>query len=150
MAAADVPDALRLMRKLAIFERYIDAFRVTETALADHAFMDDPPFHVFVCGPEGGPLLGYAVTYWVRWTYTLAPTLVLKELFVDESARGTGAGTTLFRRVRQQAEAGGAGKIEWLVLHENTAAKSFYRNQGARQDAGWEPWVIKLQDHGAR
>lgn len=144
MARCDIIEVLRLMRELAAFEHYLDRFKVTETVLIDRAFAPDPDFCVFVHGPAGGRLNGYAVTYWVRWTYTLAPTLVLKELYVESAVRGSGAGTELFDQVRRQAHDGDAGRIEWLVLPDNVAAKSFYRKRGGAPDHKWERWGLEV------
>lgn len=149
MAEADAVEVLRLMRALAAFEHYLDRFQVTKSVLLERAFAPDPDFSVFVHGPQGDRLNGYAVTYWVRWTYTLAPTLVLKELYVDGAMRGAGAGSALFDRVRRQARDGGAGRIEWLVLPGNEAAKSFYRKRGGAPDEQWERWGLEVSGAGA-
>lgn len=44
----DVADVLALMRALAVFEGYIDDFRVTEADLVEHGFGPSPRFGVFV------------------------------------------------------------------------------------------------------
>ena len=144
MGASDVHEVLRLMRALAAFEGYLNEFAVTAADLAERAFAEDPDFTVWVCGEESGRLAGYAVTYWVWWTYTLKPSLVLKELYVIDDMRGRKVGGALFDAVRQQAATGGAGRIDWLVLPENIAAKAFYRAQGARPDPSWERWVLHV------
>lgn len=144
MATEDVPNALRLMRKLAVFEGYIDDFRVTEAALEDGAFAQAPSFTVFVVGAPGEPLLGYAVTHQIAWTYTLKPTIVLKELYVVEGARNRGVGEALFQRVVSEAKASGAASLEWLVLPDNHRAKAFYRRLGAKADTSWERWGLSV------
>lgn len=144
MERADVPETIRLMRALAAFEGYIDDFAVSEFILERRAFAAVPDFSVFVCGPPAGRLVGYAVSYWVNWTYTLKPTLVLKELYVDAASRGSGVGAELFERVRRQAEEGGAGRLEWLVLPGNAGAERFYRAQGAAPDPSWDRWGMSL------
>ncbi len=44
-----------------------------------------------------------AVTYIIPWTYDLKPTVILKELFIHESARGEGIGKALMKRVASYA-----------------------------------------------
>jgi GNAT superfamily N-acetyltransferase len=91
----DVAAVLALMRELAVFERYIAHFRVTEADLLEHGFGAHPRFGVFVA-EHGVAIIGIAVHYQIPWTFDLRPILVLKELFVSETARGLGAGTALF------------------------------------------------------
>ncbi len=140
----DVADVLRLMRDLAVFEGYIDEFRVTERDLIEHGLGDNPRFGVLVAD-LGGRAVGIAVHYIIPWTYDLKPTLVLKELFVDETARSLGAGAALIDALKRRAAAIGAPRIEWSVLASNDAAKRFYRRQGAKLDAIWEPWTLLIQ-----
>lgn len=144
MAEEDIDQAIILMRKLAAFEGYLRAFSVTEGDLRERAFASRPDFSVWVVGPCDRPLLGMAVTFRIYWTYTLRPTLVLKELFVDAGHRGSGIGQALFARVLEEASEIDAGKIEWLVLPHNFSAKRFYENLGGSRDAGWERWQLSL------
>ena len=144
MDPGDVCEILRLMRRLAEIERYIDDFQVTEAVLRRRAFVADPDFTVFACTAGTGAVVGYAVTYWVRWTYTLKPTLILKELFIEKAARGLGCGQVLFEHVAAQAQAGGAGRVEWLVLPDNASAARFYARQGAERDEDWHRWSLSL------
>ncbi|HEV7323086.1 MAG TPA: GNAT family N-acetyltransferase [Ensifer sp.] len=139
----DVADVLRLMRGLAVFEGYIDRFRVTAADLIEHGLGDNPRFGVLVA-VVGDRVIGIAVHYVIPWTYDLKPTLVLKELFVDETARSSGAGAALIDALKRHAVAIGAPRIEWSVLASNENAKRFYRRQGAVADAIWEPWAMPI------
>ena len=139
----DVACVLRLMRGLAVFEAYIDAFRVTESDLIEHGLGDNPRFGVLVA-EFGRRVIGIAVHYVIPWTYDLKPTLVLKELFVDETARSLGAGAALIDALKRHAAAIGAPRIEWSVLASNENAKRFYLRQGAIHDAIWEPWTLPI------
>jgi diamine N-acetyltransferase len=142
MEPGDVGRVLALMQALAVFERYADRFAVTAEALSNRAFAPQPDFSVCVCEGRDRTIIGYAVTYWVRWTCTLRPTLVLKEVFVDPAHRGGGAGKCLFAGIREMARSGGAGRIEWLVLPDNQAAQRFYEREGGARDEGWQRWVL--------
>lgn len=83
-----------------------------------------------------------AATYIIPWTYDLAPTLVLKELFVPEPFRGVGVGRALMHAVAKFASEIGAPRLQWTVLPQNHSAKRFYADLGARPDADREPWII--------
>ena len=65
---ADVPNLLPLMRKLARFERYDDAFAITEEILREQGFRRSPPdFECFVA-EEDLKLIGLLVYYFVPFT----------------------------------------------------------------------------------
>jgi GNAT superfamily N-acetyltransferase len=87
-----------------------------------------------------------AVHYAVSWTYDLRPTLVLKELYVDERARGSGVGKALMTAVIDEGRRIGAARLQWVVLARNDDAKRFYGRFGARHDHVWEPWRLPLGD----
>ena len=143
--AADAPQLLSLMRGLARFEGYDDRFAVTVEALLERGFSPDrpPEFTAWVAEIDG-TLVGYAVIYVIPYTFDLRPTVVLKELFIDESARGRNFGNGLMSAVIEHARTMNARLIRWQVLPENDAAKNFYRQHGASVDADWENWFIAL------
>ncbi|MEP3891562.1 MAG: GNAT family N-acetyltransferase [Hellea sp.] len=144
---SDAKPLLRLMRSLAQFEGYIDDFRVQECDVRTHGFGPDPKFKAFVMpSHEQGDLLGMAVTYIIPWTYDLQPVLILKELFVEEAARGYGVGRALMDRVIVHASDIEASKIQWTVLASNHPAKRFYRTYHAKPDAVWESWQLSHSD----
>jgi ribosomal protein S18 acetylase RimI-like enzyme len=142
--AADVPQLLVLMRKLAAFEGYLDRFVVQESDLIERGFLSNRP--EFMAWVAAGPneLQGYALAYSIPFTFDLRPTVVLKELFVDESARGQEFGSELFQAVIRYARSIDARLIRWQVLPDNEAAKRFYRRLGGESDASWESWTLSL------
>ena len=145
-AAEDAPQLLDLMRALAVFEGYIDAFRVTEADLLSFGLGPQGRFGAVVAAEAAsGRLLGMAVHYVIPWTYDMRPTLVLKELFVAEDARGSGVGQGLMNAVIDEARRIGAPRIDWLVLAGNEAAMAFYRGLGGRQDDTWLRWRLDAE-----
>jgi GNAT superfamily N-acetyltransferase len=96
--AADAPQLLELMQDLAAFEGYGGQFAVTARELVVHGLVG-ARFGAFVAAEPGHRLLGMAVHYRIPWTYDLKPTLVMKELFVAERARGRGVGRALMAAV---------------------------------------------------
>lgn len=139
----DVPELLELMKGLARFEGYIDNFAVTDQDLVDHGLGENPAFESFVAeqGGETG-LLGMVVLYRIPWTYDLKPTVIMKELFVRDDARGLGVGRALLQRAAARALELGAPRLQWTVLDSNEAAKRFYHAAGSKHDTVWEPWGL--------
>lgn len=139
----DIPQLLQLMRGLAVFEGYIDEFTVTEEDLARYGLGPEPRFEAFVAQEsDQGPLLGTAVVYRIPWTFDLRPTLVLKELFVDPSARSKGVGKALMRHVATRAGKLDCPRVVWTVLKTNQKAADFYGELGAAKDQVWDSWSL--------
>lgn len=139
----DVDAVWRLMRELAVFEGYVDAFAVTPADLLAHGFGPEPVFGVFVA-VSADTVAGIAVHYCIPWTFDLRPVVVLKELFVAEAFRGQRVGTMLFAHLQAYATEIGASALRWTVLPDNEAAKRFYAGQGAERDAAWDHWTLPI------
>jgi len=138
---ADVPAILCLIVALAVYEREPDAVKATEDSLAASLFSDDA--HVFAHVAEhDGEVVGIAVWFLNYSTWTGRPGIYLEDLFVSETARGTGAGKGLFKALAEEAERLGCARIDWAVLDWNTPAMDFYRAIGGRPQSGWQPWRI--------
>lgn len=144
--AADAEALLALMRELARFEGYDEQFKVTAADLLVRGLepKGQPEFVAFVAERPDGALFGYAVVVETPFTFDLRPTVTLKELYVREAARGTGAGAALFERVLIHGRARGAGRLKWDVLPVNERARAFYRHAGGAPDADWERWILAL------
>ncbi len=119
--ASDAATLLQLMRELAVFEHYIDHFRVTAEDLLARGLDGggNRQFTALVAEVEGASLAGYAVLLEVPFTYDLRPTLILKELYIRDSARGLGIGKALMQAVILHATARNAGRLKWDVLPGN-------------------------------
>ena len=142
--ASDVPQLLVLMRKLAAFEGYVDRFAVTEGDLLERGFLSNKPEFVAWVASAPNELQAYALAYSIPFTFDLRPTVVLKELFVDESARSRELGSDLFQAMIRYARAIDARLIRWQVLPSNEAAKRFYKKIGGEPDLSWENWVVDV------
>jgi GNAT superfamily N-acetyltransferase len=142
----DIAQLLEMMRQLAIFEGYIDQFCVTAEDLQRFGLVDPPLFDAIVAYDSEGDsqLFGMAVYYTIPWTFTLKPTLVLKELYIKTSQRGRGIGTALFESLTRSAQAIGAFRINWTVVQGNENAMHFYRKMGGLPDTKWQNWTLEL------
>ncbi len=140
---ADCEDLLALMKKLAIFEKYIDDFAVTKQVLLKHGFSKKPSF-IAVVAEQDSKLLGYLVYYLIPFTYDLKPTLFIKEFYVNKDSRGKSIGKQLMRFTINDAKEKGCGHMKWDVLSDNIKAQSFYKSFGAEYDSRWQGFVLKV------
>ena len=139
---ADVPNLLPLMRELAAFEKYADAFAVTEEVLREQGFRRSPPdFHCLVAD-EIGELTGLLVYYFVPFTYRAKPNVIIKELYVSEEHRGKGIGKLLMKAVAKEAEHAGCGVIKWYVAKWNERGVEFYERLGGKIDPDWHEFQM--------
>jgi GNAT superfamily N-acetyltransferase len=138
---ADVPAIRQLIIALATYEREPDAVRATEQSLRETLFADDAKVSAFVADIEGN-VVGIAIWFLNYSTWTGRPGLYLEDLYVAETARGTGAGRALLRALAQEAVARNCARIDWAVLDWNAPAMDFYRALGARPQSGWQPWRL--------
>lgn len=142
---SDIPEVLRLMTALAVFERYDDRFAVTEDVLRERGFgRPDPEFVALVSGDGevGGHLDGLLVYYVIPFTLTTRPTLFVKELIVNDGARGSGVGRALMAAAARDAAALGCGTVKWQVADWNEPGKRFYEALGARPDPTWVDYAL--------
>jgi ribosomal protein S18 acetylase RimI-like enzyme len=148
--AGDAEGLVRLMEQLAEIAGHKD-FRVTTKELLARglAASQSQEFRAFVADCAVGKVSGYAVVQEIPFTFDLRPTLVLKELFVASADRRRGVGTALMESVIAYAQQRGCGRLRWLLLPGNDAAKRFYERFGGAIDSAWENWVLNPSSNSA-
>mmetsp|Transcript_12436 Transcript_12436/g.43933 ORF Transcript_12436/g.43933 Transcript_12436/m.43933 type:complete len:122 (-) Transcript_12436:477-842(-) len=95
------------------------------------------PFTTFLTRRESAPPKsprGAARNVPRRWQGTCC---YLEDLFIDESCRGSGAGTLMLRSVAGVAANTNCARFHWQALDWNTAAINFYVALGARRMDDW-------------
>ncbi len=144
----DCAELLELMKKLAVFEDYIDDFTVTKQDLLAHGFSNRPTFTAIVADHKSSEisqeLQGYLVYYMIPFTYNLKPTLFIKELYVNKKSRGKSIGKQLMKYAIKDAKEKGCGRMKWDVLSDNIPAQSFYKSLGAKYDQRWQGFVLEV------
>jgi GNAT superfamily N-acetyltransferase len=81
--------------------------------------------------------VGFATIFWTWSTLSAARIGVMNDLFVDPSARGTGAAEALIEGCRQQCEGRQARWLSWQTAKDNLRAQTVYERVGAKR----EEWV---------
>ena len=135
----DIPHILRLLVQVCnvhqdirpdIFKR--DGVKYTESHLMELLADEGRPVW---CAVEDGRFLGYCFCQWVQYRDSSVSTdrreLYIDDLCVDESARGQGVATALFRFVTDTAKASGTDFITLNVWQGNSALQ-FYEKMGMK------------------
>lgn len=81
-----------------------------------------------------GALVGIAHYLFHPTAWASAPACYLQDLYVDEAARGTGAGRALIEAVADRARERSASRLYWHTQEHNAVARRLYdqvaRNRG--------------------
>lgn len=134
---ADSEKVWVLMKDLAVFEKYIDAFAITPEIVKESGFRKNPPdFHCIVA-EDNNNIVGMLVYYFLPYTVQNRPAIYMKELYVDEKYRGKKIGEQLMAALKKEAELNNCGQIKWTVAPWNKAGMKFYERLGAKENTEW-------------
>ncbi|KAJ1447257.1 acyl-CoA N-acyltransferase [Pelagophyceae sp. CCMP2097] len=137
----DAPAVLDQVKKLAIFEREpVRVVEVTLDQLTKDGWGSPKRFECLLLETldETGRAnaVGFALYYFSYSTWQ-GTCCYLEDLFIDESCRGSGAGTLMLRSVAGVAANTNCARFHWQALDWNTAAINFYVALGARRMDDW-------------
>ncbi len=132
---ADLPDALRLIVELAVYEREPSAVVTTVESMRRDGFGESPAYGFFVAAVET-EIVGISLFY-DRYSTWRGKCLYLEDLIVSQSHRRSGIGQALFERTLKKARDDGYRGMSWQVLDWNEPAIAFYNKYNAKIETGW-------------
>lgn len=136
----DVPDLVRLITALAVYESLTHLLQITDGKLHTQLFGDAPAAQALVAEvSDGGELrcVGFALYFSTFSTFLCRPSLYLEDLFVQPEFRGRQIGRHLLQSLARIAVQRGCGRFEWSVLDWNESAIRFYESMGATLMPDW-------------
>jgi GNAT superfamily N-acetyltransferase len=128
----DLEYVWEMIRGLAEYEKMTDILTGTRDRLRQLLFGSPAALFGQVAERADGRLVGYALYHFTYSSFRTNPRMWLEDLFVEESARGTGAGEQLLAAFVSDALAHGCHRVDWHVLEWNPA-RAFYERMGARR-----------------
>jgi GNAT superfamily N-acetyltransferase len=90
-----------------------------------------------------GELVGYACLYWHFSSTRAVETVLMNDLYVEETARGQGVGRTLIEASAGVARERGAHHLEWSTRPDNVTAQRLYDSTGAERTT-WIEYELDL------
>ncbi|WP_139417078.1 GNAT family N-acetyltransferase [Agromyces laixinhei] len=131
---------------LPLFEAYC---RFYETELDDAKALivwnwirdESEPLQAALAVDDEGQPVGFAHFRAVPSSLTATRGMFLDDLYVDESARGSGIGRSLIEYVHERAAEIGQGGVSWITADDNAPAQRVY-DQLARRTS----WVTYEMD----
>ena len=130
-------DFSRLIEALADYEHLDRPDAAAIARLRADAFAAPPRFEAALALDDADQPIAYAIWFETYSSFLAKPTMFLEDLFVLESARGSGAGGKLFEFVHKLGAERGCGRMDWNVLDWNTPARDFYHRRNAQWMKEW-------------
>ncbi len=75
---------------------------------------------------RNGTIIGIVHYLYHPTAWASTPACYLQDLYVNDAARGTGAGRALIEAVAEQARIAGAARLYWLTQDTNATARHLY------------------------
>jgi GNAT superfamily N-acetyltransferase len=92
---------------------------------------------------SGGRLVGYACLYWHFSSLEACESVLINDLFVDESARGQGVGRALIEAAAAVAREREVPFVEWSTAPDNETAQHLYNSTGAERTE-WFSYELRV------
>ena len=136
---SDIPDLLRLLQQVCDVHAQIrpDIFKLGGTKYTESDLLQilSDELSPIWCAVEDGTFLGYCFCQWKEYRDSTVMMdrreLYIDDLCVDDSTRGKGVATELFRYVTDIAKKEGA-KFITLNVWEGNSALRFYEKMGMK------------------
>jgi GNAT superfamily N-acetyltransferase len=132
----DVPELLRMIKELAIYEKAEKEVITHEKILWEYGWGTNKFFDCLVARLKNGELAGMALFY-PKFSTWKGMCMYLEDLIVKEKYRRKGIGYAMFQKLMEYAREKNYYAIHWQVLHWNEPALDFYRKLGAEMDTEW-------------
>jgi GNAT superfamily N-acetyltransferase len=135
----------QLLPLIAAYQRFYEVAEIDEerNRAFFRRFLAPSEDGVLVGANEGGDLVGYACLYWHFSSLAAAESVLMNDLYVDESARGRGVGRALIEASAAIARERGALHLEWSTAPGNLTAQRLYDSTGAERSE-WLSYELSL------
>lgn len=97
-------------------------------------FVGKAPGHIGLIAEGGDGPLGFAHAILHPGTWSPKPVCYLEDLYVNEAARGQGAGRALIEALAQRGRAEGWLRLYWQTARTNNTAQYLYDRLATRTD----------------
>ena len=141
---SDMPQVLKLIKELALFEKSPDQAILTVEDLVRDGFGKTKLFECFVAEIKN-EIVGIALFY-PRYSTWCGKTFHLEDLIVSKKWKSKGIGTSLYNKFLSYSLKKNVNRVEWVVLDWNKSAIDFYNKSGARTLDDWRVVQMTKED----
>jgi ribosomal protein S18 acetylase RimI-like enzyme len=132
-----------------LFDQYRQFYQQPPNLEACRAFMaeriNNDESVIFAAQSDEGSIVGFTQLYRSFCSVELQEIFYLYDLFVDPSARRTGAARALMEAARQYAAAREAGRLTLETAISNRIAQALYEDIGYERDKEFYTYHLDLQ-----
>lgn len=132
----DAPVILGFIHALAEYEKLRHEADLTLAEVTASFFNASPRVFCDIAEVDGRPV-GFAVWFYSYSTFRGRHGIYLEDLFVDEAARGHGAGKALLAGLASRCRDENLPRLDWAVLDWNAPSIAFYDSLEAEALDGW-------------
>jgi GNAT superfamily N-acetyltransferase len=135
----------RLLPLIAAYQRFYEAEEVDEGRNRDffRRFLAPSEDGMLIGAHHGEEIVGYACLYWHFSSTKAVETVLMNDLYVEESARGRGIGRALIEASAAIARERGAAQLEWGTAPGNVVAQRLYDSTEADRSE-WVEYELEL------
>lgn len=128
----DCPVVVKLIAELQTFLRFPGTTLTSEHLLRDSGLLAEQPFPYFrsLIAEIDNEIIGYVI-YYFNYSSADGKILFIEDIYVRESARGTGAGKKLLKAVARRALSENC-KMRLETLDWNKPTNDFYIHHGSK------------------
>src|SRR5215218_4129285 len=141
----DLPDLLPLMRG------YCDFYEVRpsdeDLLTMSRALIADPDregFQLVARDASSGAAVGFATVFWNWSTLSARRDALMNDLFVAETARGSGVAEALIDECARLVREHGGRELEWQTARDNLRAQAVYDRVGGKRDERWISYSLPV------
>ncbi|HEX7278501.1 MAG TPA: GNAT family N-acetyltransferase [Solirubrobacterales bacterium] len=134
-----------LLPLIAAYQRFYEAEEISDNRNRGffRRFLAPSEDGLLLGAHSEGRLIGYACLYWHFSSTQATETVLMNDLFVDESARGQGVGRALIEATAEVARERGAPSVEWSTAPDNHTAQRLYDSTGAERSE-WLTYELRV------
>ncbi len=135
----------RLLPLIAAYQRFYEVEEIDEgrNRAFFRRFLAPSEDGLLLGARHDGRLVGYACLYWHFSSLEACESVLMNDLFVEESARGRGVGRALIEATADVARERGVPFVEWSTAPDNHTAQRLYDSTGT-QRSEWFSYELRV------
>lgn len=134
-----------LLPLIAAYQRFYEAAEIGEerNRAFFRRFLAPSEDGLLLGARSDGRLIGYACLYWHFSSLEACESVLMNDLYVEETVRGKGVGRALIEASAEVARERGAPFVEWSTAPDNHTAQRLYDSLGAERTE-WFSYELRV------
>jgi GNAT superfamily N-acetyltransferase len=145
IAPVAVEEFEQLLPLIAAYQRFYEVEAIDEERNRTffRRFLGPSEDGLLLGARSDGRLVGYACLYWHFSSLEACESVLMNDLYVDDSMRGQGVGRALIEATAAVARERGVPFVEWSTAPDNEIAQRLYDSTGAERTE-WVSYELRV------